>query len=90
MQMFGLLTQNLVSKDAKEHVEINHTFTDRFPLLLFLIGNEQRLTWVHTNAPSLANNALSAGIPSYVIQEEFCRFQGFWWQPVMSGMLNCP
>lgn len=56
----------------------------------FSIGNEQRLTWVHTNAPSLANNALSAGIPSYVIQEEFCRFQGFWWQPVMSGMLLLP
>lgn len=49
-------------------------------------GNEQRLTWVHNNSTSLVNNALSAGIPSYVIQEEFCRFQGFWWQPVMTGI----
>ncbi|XP_032785122.2 dipeptidyl peptidase 9 [Daphnia magna] len=47
-------------------------------------GNEQRLTWVHTNKNSLAADPLSAGIPSYVIQEEFCRFQGFWWQPVMT------
>ena len=49
------------------------------------LGNEQRLTWVHTNKNSLAADPLSAGIPSYVIQEEFCRFQGFWWQPVMTG-----
>lgn len=28
---------------------------------------------------------MSAGIPSYVIQEEFCRFQGFWWQGTTHG-----
>lgn len=52
---------------------------------MLIAGNEQRLTWVHTNKNSLATDPLSAGIPSYVIQEEFCRFQGFWWQPVMTG-----
>ncbi|XP_046397850.1 dipeptidyl peptidase 9 isoform X2 [Ischnura elegans] len=30
---------------------------------------------------SLADDPLSSGIPSYVTQEEFSRYQGFWWQP---------
>jgi len=25
---------------------------------------------------------MSAGIPSYVTQEEFNRYTGYWWQPV--------
>ena len=53
--------------------------------VLARLGHEERLTWVHTNSNNLALDPLSAGIPSYVIQEEFCRFQGFWWQPVASG-----
>lgn len=27
------------------------------------------------------NDPLSAGVPSYVMQEEFSRYEGFWWQP---------
>lgn len=30
---------------------------------------------------SKRNDPLSAGVPSYVMQEEFNRYQGFWWQP---------
>jgi len=30
---------------------------------------------------NLAADALSAGVPSFVVQEEFDRFTGFWWQP---------
>lgn len=37
-----------------------------------------RLTHAHG---SKRNDPLSAGIPSYVMQEEFNRYQGFWWQP---------
>jgi len=53
-----------------------------------LTGSEERLTWVHNNTSNLSSDPLSAGIPSYVIQEEFCRFQGFWWQPVMTGTMT--
>jgi len=30
---------------------------------------------------NLAADALSAGVPSFVVQEEFDRFTGYWWQP---------
>jgi dipeptidyl-peptidase 9 len=29
----------------------------------------------------MEDDAISAGLPSYIIQEEFNRFEGFWWQP---------
>ena len=40
-------------------------------------GQEVRLTDVR----SLDREAVSAGLPSYVIQEEFRRYVGFWWRP---------
>lgn len=44
-------------------------------------GNECRLTHVHKGLKNLAADALSAGVPSFVVQEEFDRFTGYWWQP---------
>jgi len=41
-------------------------------------GHGERLTHVHGIK---RNDPLSAGVPSYVMQEEFNRYQGFWWQP---------
>ncbi|XP_037068857.1 dipeptidyl peptidase 9-like [Pollicipes pollicipes] len=38
-----------------------------------------RLTFSHQE-----DEALSAGFPSYVMQEEFSRFVGFWWAPTSS------
>jgi len=64
----------LVAFVANADVWVTHTGT----------GYEERLTWTHGVSKNLSSNPLSAGIPSYVIQEEFCRFQGFWWQPVAS------
>lgn len=29
--------------------------------------------------------AITAGYPSYIIQEEFNRFEGYWWHPVRQG-----
>jgi dipeptidyl-peptidase 9 len=46
-----------------------------------LSGHNQRLTHVHDETKSFVNDPLSAGMPSYVMQEEFNRYQGFWWQP---------
>ena len=39
-----------------------------------------RLTFSHRE-----DDALSAGFPSYVMQEEFSRFVGFWWAPTAEG-----
>lgn len=44
-------------------------------------GHDQRLTYSHGEK---RNDPLSAGVPSYVMQEEFNRYQGFWWQPASS------
>ncbi|EDW43570.1 GM23448 [Drosophila sechellia] len=46
-----------------------------------LSGHEKRLTYTSTGRHSYVDDALSAGVPSYVMQEEFSRYQGFWWQP---------
>ena len=32
----------------------------------------------------LQGSAVSAGVPSFVAQEEFDRYVGYWWQPVSS------
>ncbi|XP_074000010.1 dipeptidyl peptidase 9 [Rhodnius prolixus] len=44
-------------------------------------GTSERLTYSHRGGRSLADDPLSSGTPSYVIQEEFSRYQGCWWQP---------
>lgn len=44
------------------------------------LENEQKLSLTQTRT-SDGQFLLSAGLPSYVIQEEFSRFNGFWWRP---------
>ncbi|KAF8778017.1 Dipeptidyl peptidase 9 like protein [Argiope bruennichi] len=41
-----------------------------------------RLTYARKGSTDLSEEPLSAGIPSYITQEEFNRYTGFWWQPV--------
>lgn len=49
---------------------------------LSFLGSTVRLTHYHKGHPhTLAEDPLSAGIPSYVMQEEFSRYAGCWWQP---------
>ncbi|KAL1461759.1 hypothetical protein WDU94_013631, partial [Cyamophila willieti] len=50
-----------------------------------LTGSTQRLTYAHKGGRNLTDDPLAAGIPSYVTQEEFSRYQGYWWQPKTSG-----
>ncbi|RZF42855.1 hypothetical protein LSTR_LSTR003679 [Laodelphax striatellus] len=45
-------------------------------------GSTERLTYAHKGGRNLADDPLTAGVPSYVIQEEFSRYEGYWWQPV--------
>ncbi|XP_077993060.1 dipeptidyl peptidase 9-like [Glandiceps talaboti] len=45
-------------------------------------GDEKRLTYVHKgNGAKLAEDPKSAGVASYIVQEEFDRYTGYWWQP---------
>ncbi|CAD7092052.1 unnamed protein product [Hermetia illucens] len=46
-----------------------------------LSGHDERLTYAHDGRRSFVDDPLSAGVPSYVMQEEFSRYRGYWWQP---------
>ncbi|XP_050313592.1 dipeptidyl peptidase 9 isoform X2 [Anthonomus grandis grandis] len=48
-------------------------------------GSNVRITYAHKGGRNLADDPLSAGVPSYVMQEEFCRYLGYWWQPKCIG-----
>ncbi|XP_023019960.1 dipeptidyl peptidase 9 [Leptinotarsa decemlineata] len=48
-------------------------------------GSNVRLTYAHKGGRNLADDPLCAGVPSYVMQEEFSRYQGYWWQPKCLG-----
>ena len=49
--------------------------------LYYCTGEEKRLTYARKNHVPIEDDPMSAGLPSYIIQEEFNRFEGFWWQP---------
>ncbi|KAL8609108.1 hypothetical protein ACOMHN_030449 [Nucella lapillus] len=44
---------------------------------------EMQLTFTQANSGSsqLEDNPLTAGVPSFVMSEEFDRYTGYWWQP---------
>nr|XP_022310084.1 dipeptidyl peptidase 9-like [Crassostrea virginica] len=44
-------------------------------------GQECRLTFTNKGSGSLEKEPLSAGVPSFVVQEEFDRYTGYWWCP---------
>jgi len=44
-------------------------------------GSTKRLTYAHKGGRCLSDDPLAAGVPSYVMQEEFNRYHGYWWQP---------
>ncbi|CAH1788869.1 unnamed protein product [Owenia fusiformis] len=46
-----------------------------------LTGEERRLTFAHKGCKNIAEDPKSAGVPSFVVQEEFDRYTGYWWQP---------
>lgn len=47
-------------------------------------GEERRLTFCHRGLPSVLEDPRSAGVATFVIQEEFDRFTGYWWCPTAS------
>ncbi|XP_070178720.1 dipeptidyl peptidase 9-like isoform X2 [Littorina saxatilis] len=48
-------------------------------------NEEMRLTCTRSNSLSerLEDNPVTAGVPSFVMSEEFDRYTGYWWQPVV-------
>ncbi|XP_062605646.1 dipeptidyl peptidase 9-like [Saccostrea cucullata] len=44
-------------------------------------GEECRLTFTKKGLGNLEDEPLSAGVPSFVVQEEFDRYTSYWWSP---------
>ncbi|TNN77081.1 Dipeptidyl peptidase 9 [Liparis tanakae] len=44
-------------------------------------GEEKRLTYCHKGVDNVKEDPKSAGVATFVIQEEFDRFTGYWWSP---------
>ncbi|XP_077968391.1 dipeptidyl peptidase 9-like [Styela clava] len=44
-------------------------------------GDEKRLTFANKGDKDNIKEPISAGVTSYVVQEEFDRYTGYWWQP---------
>ncbi|KAJ3595739.1 hypothetical protein NHX12_005042 [Muraenolepis orangiensis] len=44
-------------------------------------GEERRLTYCHKGLDNVKEDPRSAGVATFVIQEEFDRFTGYWWSP---------
>lgn len=49
-------------------------------------GAEARLTHTRSEGASVSESPVSVGIPSYVTQEEFNRYVGFWWCPTIDAV----
>ncbi|XP_063979014.1 dipeptidyl peptidase 9 [Diachasmimorpha longicaudata] len=62
---------SLVAYTCAGDIHLSHLIT----------GCSVRLTHARKGGKSLAEDPLTAGTPSYVMQEEFTRYNGFWWQP---------
>lgn len=44
-------------------------------------GQEVRLTHSNKGTGCLKDDPVSSGVPSFVVQEEFDRYTGYWWEP---------
>ena len=85
-------------KSKNEGARLNPTLCPSNPDLLAYIyngniwvtniptGQEIQLTFCHQGQGSLIDDPLIAGLPSYVTQEEFSRFIGFWWRPTQGDI----
>ncbi|XP_006278722.3 dipeptidyl peptidase 9 isoform X1 [Alligator mississippiensis] len=47
-------------------------------------GEERRMTYCHKGLSNVLDDPKSAGVATFVIQEEFDRFTGYWWCPTGS------
>uniref|UniRef100_A0A8B9G9Y2 dipeptidyl-peptidase IV n=1 Tax=Amazona collaria TaxID=241587 RepID=A0A8B9G9Y2_9PSIT len=49
---------------------------------------ERRLTFVHHELANVEDDPKSAGVATFVLQEEFDRYTGYWWSPKAQPTLN--
>ncbi|XP_074012589.1 dipeptidyl peptidase 8 isoform X16 [Numenius arquata] len=49
---------------------------------------ERRLTFVHNDLASVEEDPKSAGVATFVLQEEFDRYTGYWWSPKAQPTMN--
>ncbi|XP_050035514.1 dipeptidyl peptidase 9-like [Dermacentor andersoni] len=49
-------------------------------------GAEARLTHTRSEGATVSESPVSVGVPSYVTQEEFNRYVGFWWCPMVDAV----
>lgn len=54
---------------------------DIFLLLFYCVDAKILISALLTGSSHLADDPISAGLPSFVVQEEFDRYTGYWWQP---------
>ncbi|XP_020608340.1 dipeptidyl peptidase 9-like [Orbicella faveolata] len=65
---------NLVAFIHRNDIWINSIVTEE----------ERRLTYTNQGTPSPMEEPVSAGVASFIVQEEFDRYTGYWWQPKFS------
>ena len=65
---------NLVAFIHRNDIWINNIVTEE----------ERRLTYTNQGTPSPMEEPVSAGVASFIVQEEFERYTGYWWQPKFS------
>lgn len=66
---------DLIAHVSGGDIWVTHTITSQ----------SERITFAHDGRRSFADDPLSAGTPAYVMQEEFSRYQGYWWRPSAEG-----
>ncbi|XP_012287809.1 dipeptidyl peptidase 9 [Orussus abietinus] len=60
---------------------VAHTCSGDLHVSHSIAGSSVRLTRARKGGRNLDEDPLTAGTPSYVMQEEFMRYIGYWWQP---------
>lgn len=60
---------------------VAHTCSGDLYLSHSITGCSVRLTYARKGGKNLSEDPLTVGTPSYVMQEEFTRYIGYWWQP---------
>ncbi|ELT92637.1 hypothetical protein CAPTEDRAFT_5954 [Capitella teleta] len=76
-----------VKSDSSSGIRLDPQLCPSNPeLLAFVCGGDLWVTHISSGhehrSTDIKDDPLSAGTPSYIVQEEFDRYTGFWWQPV--------
>ena len=74
----------------KKHVWLDQV-SSLYKRTQFETWDKEKILFEHfSGCKSLADDPLSAGVPSFVVQEEFDRYTGYWWQPTTATSKTPP